>query len=850
MRFAFPAALFALAAAAAAQTNPPVKAVPTESDPKAGHSAHGEAFDSGPRQKAYLMPGVGRIDFPATTVSDEARRFFVQGVAQLHGFWYWEAERSFRQAAALDPKFAMAYWGMAMANTNNEKRARPFIAKAESLKAGVPRREQLWIEAYAAYFKGGTGRERALVRALENIAFEFPDDVEARAFLAVLLWNGAGKNPINSHMAVDAVIGDVLRANPDHPGAHHYRIHLWDGEKPARAVLSADQYGPSQPAVAHAWHMPGHIYSGLQRYSDAAIAQEASARVDHAYQMRDGVMPYQIHNYAHNNQWAVTSMSHIGRVRDAAALAGNLIEIPRHPTLNKITSSGSAARFGRARLLEVLTRWERWDEVVAACEGVVEPTEVAEEKVRRLRALGAARAARGELDAAEAIASELDRLAGTAAKPDVSKLPSPAAGTVDFRKDIHPILAAHCFECHSGKDPSAGLRLDLRADILAKAGTVKVGDSAGSRLIHLVGGLVDGQSMPPKGDSLEAGDVAKLRAWIDQGLKWDDALLPPEKPTKAAPAAKGGTQSGRRPTRGGELTSGSAKKAVEEVRGRIAAAGGDHKKALEHYLKAGDLRKEFLASAYLAAGDKANAEKTAQQAVDGGRNQIPPLASQALVLHAAGKTDAAAAALRRLGELAGEADRDLPMWKALAPVAAACKMPADWVRAPSPATARKRAEVAGLGPLTWSPSPAAEWTLTDADGKAVSPADYRGRPVLVLMYLGFGCTHCVEQLKTFALAVEDFREAGVEILAVGTDELEVVRKGCTGPDRLPFRMAADPGMASFRAWRAFDDFENAPLHGVFLLDGRGRIRWQDTGPDPFMDVKFLLGETRRLLAIK
>jgi hypothetical protein len=37
---------------------------------------------------------------------------------------------------------------------------------------------------------------------------------------------------------------------------------------------------------------------------------------------------------------------------------------------------------------------------------------------------------------------------------------------------------------------------------------------------------------------------------------------------------------------------------------------------------------------------------------------------------------------------------------------------------------------------------------------------------------------------------------------------------------------------------------------VFLLDGRGRIRWQDTGPDPFMDVKFLLGETRRLLAIK
>ncbi len=47
--------------------------------------------------------------------------FFDQGVCQLHGFWYFEAERSFRQVAAVDPDCAMAYWGMARANTLNEE---------------------------------------------------------------------------------------------------------------------------------------------------------------------------------------------------------------------------------------------------------------------------------------------------------------------------------------------------------------------------------------------------------------------------------------------------------------------------------------------------------------------------------------------------------------------------------------------------------------------------------------------------------------------------------------------------------------------------------------------------------
>lgn len=69
-------------------------------DVLAGHSFHGEVFNEGPRQAAYLMPGLGNVDFPISTSNELAQRFMNQGVAQLHGFWYYEAERSFRQACS------------------------------------------------------------------------------------------------------------------------------------------------------------------------------------------------------------------------------------------------------------------------------------------------------------------------------------------------------------------------------------------------------------------------------------------------------------------------------------------------------------------------------------------------------------------------------------------------------------------------------------------------------------------------------------------------------------------------------------------------------------------------------
>src|SRR5204862_7149005 len=122
-----------------------------------------------PSSAARLMDGIGKVDFAITTNSKEAQAFFNQGVAQLYGFWFVQAEQSFVQAAKLDPQAAMAYWGIAMAAPGTflpmyqlvltpgprlpaeappnspEFRARAAIVKAQSLRDAATPRERLYI---------------------------------------------------------------------------------------------------------------------------------------------------------------------------------------------------------------------------------------------------------------------------------------------------------------------------------------------------------------------------------------------------------------------------------------------------------------------------------------------------------------------------------------------------------------------------------------------------------------------------------------------------------------------------------------------------------------------------------
>src|SRR4051794_6848185 len=295
---------------------PTTKPAAGELDP--GHSAHGEAFDEGPRQAAYLMEGTGKVHLPVTTKNDQAQKFFDQGVGQLHGFWYFEAERSFRQVAALDPDCAMAYWGMSMANVGTDKRAKEVSKEAVKREKSASARERMWIDGLDAFYnsteKDEKVRRQKHIDSLQAIVKEYPDELEAKAFLIWRMYDSRGKVSNVNNKTIDTLIDEVLKVEPMHP-VHHYRIHLWDGAGNAtKALASAGRNGQSSPTIAHQWHMPGHTYSSLRMYEDATFHQEASARADHAQMIRDHVMPYQIHNYAHNNEWCTRDLSYIGRV--------------------------------------------------------------------------------------------------------------------------------------------------------------------------------------------------------------------------------------------------------------------------------------------------------------------------------------------------------------------------------------------------------------------------------------------------------------------------------------------------------------------------------------------------------
>ncbi len=382
-----------------------------DAGPEAGHSFHGEAFNEGPRQKAYLMEGTGNVTFPATTKSELAQKFINQGVGQLHGFWYFEAERSFRQAAAIDPDCAIAYWGMAMANTNNSKRAQDFIKEAVQRKSKASDREQQYIDALSAYLTTPANKDKqrkeAYLLALEKIALDSPDDLEAKAFLCLQIWLNRSVQPIQSYLGTDALLHEILAKNPMHP-VHHYVIHLWDLKKPELALKSASLCGQSAPSIAHMWHMPGHIYSRLKRYNDAVWQQEASARVDHAQMIRDRVLPDQIHNFAHNNEWLIRNLLYTGRVRDAVDLAKNMTELPRHPRYNTVSRRGSSASYGRLRLFAALNQNEMWPEMIRLCNSpYLEPTGVEAEQIKRLRYLGRAYFRSGDLEAARQVVTQV-----------------------------------------------------------------------------------------------------------------------------------------------------------------------------------------------------------------------------------------------------------------------------------------------------------------------------------------------------------------------------------------------------------------------------------------------------------
>ena len=787
-----------------------------------GHSRHGSTFDEGPRSAAYLMAGISeQVSFPVEGLSELAQAFFNQGITQQHGFWHFEAERSFRQVALLQPECAMAYWGMARANDEHADRAAGFLANAVQRSKDAPKREQLWIDAWASYYQidqkqreelqsGDKVRieaatkavveknkdrnkelldklDKQLLKDLGTIVYEYPNDIEAKAFLAVQNWLayrwGSGVQ-IVSHAAIDALLDQVFAYAPLHP-AHHYRIHLWDREDARRALDSAAKNGFSAPAIAHQWHMPGHIYAKLNRHFDAAWQQQASGRADHAHMMRDGVMPFLIHNYGHNQEWMARSLSHCGEVELALRIAMNLAELPRHPKHNDLKDGGSISGYGQTRLVQICEDHGLWQRAIDLVEaGFLEKSDEIVGEVPRLGLLGRAYYRLGRKDEATRCVAEVGQLLAKARQQRSAAIDEAEEKAFQARKKRDDMLAD---VADAGREPTSTVQavLDLQREL-------------------------NGERLLAEGDA-----VAALKEF--EAVRGLPKLL----------------------LAGAQIAAGETAKAIE---------------ALEKENEKNPNRAATMAA--LAKAYKAH-----------GAESEPKLRDLVLALAEVSSVEY----VQSLG--LGVEVGPLGPGNNLAVVAGDRRHGEDFGARP---------DLDGIGPRCWAPVANPGFTLASAGiDTAVDPSSFQttmaqttmalqpdglrvvgagtggsreesGRATLVVFYLGFGCLHCVEQLHLLRPLQARFAELGVDIVAIGSDtasKIHAANLDLTAAERMPFAMLADPKLEAFKAWRCHDDFEGMPLHGTFLVDKHGRVRWQDISYEPFTKLDWLLEESRRLLAL-
>ena len=138
------------------------------------------------------------------------------------------------------------------------------------------------------------------------------------------------------------------------------------------------------------------------------------------------------------------------------------------------------------------------------------------------------------------------------------------------------------------------------------------------------------------------------------------------------------------------------------------------------------------------------------------------------------------------------------------------------------------------------------WNLTDANEQTLSSNQFEGRPYILVLHLGEGCLHCAKQLHAFGDRVDAFRDAGVEVIGVSTDDSQQLSRQLAdfGAQFSLKHLVSDHDLELFRGIGAFDTAKEKPLHGTVLVDAAGRIRWSNIGVHPFMAIDELVAEAR------
>jgi tetratricopeptide (TPR) repeat protein len=306
------------------------------------HSAHN------PSKPATLMTGVGNAHHPVSTRNPDAQKFFDQGLRLIYDFNHDEAARSFERAADLDPKLAIAYWGVAEAvgpNYNDPasddrfRQAHEAIQKAVDLSAQASPSEQAYIQAMAERFPADPKADRKKAAenyhaAMHEVMKKYPDDLDAATLFAESgmnlhpwgLWHVDGTPEAGTEEIV-ATLESVIRRDPNQLGAIHYYIHATEASSnPERALAYADKLAAMAPAAGHIVHMPAHVYIRTGDYAAAVKTNEEAAAVDRAYIKASGAQGiYPMMYYSHNLHFIAMCASMTGNYGEAKKNADLLV---------------------------------------------------------------------------------------------------------------------------------------------------------------------------------------------------------------------------------------------------------------------------------------------------------------------------------------------------------------------------------------------------------------------------------------------------------------------------------------------------------------------------------------------
>lgn len=330
-----------------------------------------------------LMSGLGQHHHTISTKSPEAQRFFDQGLALVFAFNHEEAARAFRRASELDPRSAMAFWGLALAvgpsinldvDPVHEKAGYEAVQKALLLAPGATDRERAYTQALAKRYSSDSNADlRKLdaeyANAMRELYKRYPDDLDAATLFAESLmdlhpwklWGFDGR-PAQGTEEIVSVLESVLRRDPYHIGANHYYIHTVEASPhPEWALASAERLETLAPAAGHLVHMPAHVYMRVGDYSAAAHSNVVAAEADRAYLRESGTTGgmYDMMYYCHDLHFLSASYSMAGDFTKAKQAAD---ELASH--VGPMLDDMPVAEVYVAPSILIPVRFHRWDEVL------------------------------------------------------------------------------------------------------------------------------------------------------------------------------------------------------------------------------------------------------------------------------------------------------------------------------------------------------------------------------------------------------------------------------------------------------------------------------------------------------